>query len=406
MNSNLNDQEFIDAIIENQHLLLSASAASNRDKIEHTQSSHFLTREEQQNIEDTIQNQKILEETPDFNIFDLLQSEERLEMASLLEAVNNSVDFISYLPQISVNSANKILENVEINTRKEEQTSSIQDELIIESNNDMGSLDQFSQLCDLFSIGRDLKTEPTSIETNRSLSSSATSQEPKPARASTRLASRKSNNNLNEAFEYTQLKPLSKRASKSYLLDSKKRKRSLDSDEYEHHLSANSESTSVIESNDNSYDSSGFNESTFLDRKVLKKASKFNESLEENSNNSSSYEDDDFMEHMDENSNDREFKNYVRRYERESSMNVKRQKRLFSDIETESFTNPIKKESNKEAATRYRLKKLSEKDTLFETRMHLEKENDNVKKKIELAQTEISYLKNILVQMLLTKGVL
>ena len=128
--------------------------------------------------------------------------------------------------------------------------------------------------------------------------------------------------------------------------------------------------------------------------------------MEENSNNSSSFEDDEFLTNIDENSNDREFINYVRRYERESSMSVKRQKRLLSDLESESFTNPIKKESNKEAATRYRLKKLSEKDTLFETRMHLEKENDNVKKKIELAQTEINYLKNILVQMLLTKGVL
>ena len=401
MNSNLSDPEFIDAIIENQHLLLSASAMKNKAKVENVQSSHFLTTQEKENIEEEIQNQAVLEEASDFNIFDLLQSDERLEMASLLEAVNNSVDFISYLPQISVNSANKILENVEINTRKEDQSSSIQEELIIESNNDMGSIDQFSQLCDLFSIGRDLKVEPTSVETSKLIS-----QELKPARTSTRLATRKSNNNLNEAFEYTQFKATGKRASKNYSLENKKRKRSLDSDEYEQNLSANSESTSVIESNDNSFDSSGFNESTFLNRKVLKKASKFNESVEENSNNSSSYEDDDFLENMDENSNDREFKNYVRRYERESSMNVKRQKRLFSDLESESFTNPIKKESNKEAATRYRLKKLSEKDTLFETRMHLEKENDNVKKKIELAQTEISYLKNILVQMLLTKGVL
>jgi hypothetical protein len=400
MNSNLNDPEFIDAIIENQHLLLSASASANKIKTDQTQSSQFLSTQEQENIEEKIQNQVVLEEGSDFNIFDLLQSEERLEMASLLEAVNNSVDFISYLPQISVNSANKILENFEMNSKKEEP--SIQDELIVVSNENMSSIDQFSQMCDLFSIERDIKVESTSIETNKS-----SAQDLKPARTSVRLASRKSNTNLNDAFEYTQFKSVDKRAPKSYSLENKKRKRSLDSDDYEQNLSANSENTSVIESNENSLDSSGLNDSTFMNRKSLKKSSKrFNQSVEENSNNSSSFEDDDFMTNMDENSNDREFINYVRRYERESSMNAKRQKRLLSDFESESFTNPIKKESNKEAATRYRLKKLSEKDTLFETRMHLEKENDNVKKKIELAQTEINYLKNILVQMLLTKGVL
>jgi hypothetical protein len=73
---------------------------------------------------------------------------------------------------------------------------------------------------------------------------------------------------------------------------------------------------------------------------------------------------------------------------------------------TDSLNDPLKKESNKEAATRYRLKKLSEKDRLFETRVKLEKDNDQVKKRIELAQTEINYLKNLLVQMLLTKGAL
>lgn len=67
---------------------------------------------------------------------------------------------------------------------------------------------------------------------------------------------------------------------------------------------------------------------------------------------------------------------------------------------------PAKKESNKEAASRYRMKKLSEKDRLFETKEYLEKQNDDVKKKIDHVQTEINYLKNIIVQMLLTKGVL
>jgi hypothetical protein len=68
--------------------------------------------------------------------------------------------------------------------------------------------------------------------------------------------------------------------------------------------------------------------------------------------------------------------------------------------------NPIKKESNKEAATRYRLKKISEKDKLFETRFNLEKENDSKRRQIELVQTEINYLKTILVQFILTKSCL
>ncbi len=70
------------------------------------------------------------------------------------------------------------------------------------------------------------------------------------------------------------------------------------------------------------------------------------------------------------------------------------------------LNDPNKKDANKEAATRYRLKKLSEKDQMFETRMLLEKENNEVKRRCELVQTEINYLKNILVQMLLTKGVI
>jgi hypothetical protein len=82
---------------------------------------------------------------------------------------------------------------------------------------------------------------------------------------------------------------------------------------------------------------------------------------------------------------------------------TKRESKRESD---DAGLDPVKKESNKEAATRYRLKKISEKDKLFETRSGLEKENDFVKRKIELVQTEINYLKNILVQMILTKSLI
>ena len=73
---------------------------------------------------------------------------------------------------------------------------------------------------------------------------------------------------------------------------------------------------------------------------------------------------------------------------------------------SKSINEAPKKESNKEAASRYRMKKLSEKDRLFEAKQELEKQNDDVKKKIDHVQTEINYLKNIIVQMLLTKGIL
>ena len=43
---------------------------------------------------------------------------------------------------------------------------------------------------------------------------------------------------------------------------------------------------------------------------------------------------------------------------------------------------------------------------MFETRMILEKENDDVKRRCEIVHTEINYLKNLLVQMLLTKGII
>jgi hypothetical protein len=63
-----------------------------------------------------------------------------------------------------------------------------------------------------------------------------------------------------------------------------------------------------------------------------------------------------------------------------------------------------KKQSNKEAAIRYRQKKMKEKYDLFKTRDGLKSENEDLKKKIEDIQLEISFVKNILVEMLLKKN--
>lgn len=63
-----------------------------------------------------------------------------------------------------------------------------------------------------------------------------------------------------------------------------------------------------------------------------------------------------------------------------------------------------KKQSNKEAAIKYRQKKMKEKYDLFKTRDGLKSENEDLKKKIEDIQLEISFVKNILVEMLLKKN--
>lgn len=87
-------------------------------------------------------------------------------------------------------------------------------------------------------------------------------------------------------------------------------------------------------------------------------------------------------------------------------MDSRRSSLHSTDYGNEDENSPLKKDSNKDAAFRYRLKKLSEKDRLFETRELLERENGEVKRRIDLAQAEISYLKTLLVQMLLNKGYL
>lgn len=121
-------------------------------------------------------------------------------------------------------------------------------------------------------------------------------------------------------------------------------------------------------------------------------------------------DDDDDLENVERNSDDDELDDE----DSSNSENCSSSGR-FSHRENKSMSSkkskfmldtPVKKDSNKEAANRYRLKKISEKDKLFETRFNLEKENDSVKRRIELVQTEINHLKNILVQMILTKSVL
>lgn len=118
-------------------------------------------------------------------------------------------------------------------------------------------------------------------------------------------------------------------------------------------------------------------------------------------------EDDDGEDEEDENSNQLT----VKRKTRSNNKNGKKMLKTGSRTSkrknsTDSSNGVFKKDSNKEAATRYRIKKMSEKDQLFETKVHLEKQNYDTQKKIDHVQTEINYLKNLLCQVLLTKGIL
>ena len=133
------------------------------------------------------------------------------------------------------------------------------------------------------------------------------------------------------------------------------------------------------------------------------------DTLDSNTNDD---ENDDEEDEDDEDDQDEEDTNQfaVKRKTRSTSKNGKKISKTLnrtSKRKTSTDSNGMfKKESNKEAATRYRIKKMSEKDQLFETKVHLEKQNDDTQKKIDHVQTEINYLKNLLCQVLLTKGIL
>jgi hypothetical protein len=413
-------------LIENQDLLL--SSALNITNINNdlnydsysfingvvTDGSNFNERQvQQQTFIRQLSKMDIKDEIIDLNIFDMLQSEDP-EMTSLLESINNG-DIIGYLPQISVNSANKILDNaagtsssIERNASSNSISTLIKLDELIENNPE--NSDSFKDICDLLALNKsDIENVKlaTSNQNNNELSLTPplTPTTLKPSRSSLRIKSRKqqtADEQSNLATTTTNLASIrtTRRQTSLKQKHENKRKISVEEDEENENEDLVKKSRLLNNSNDNSVDS---NQAAYL-----------------NDNGFSfdnDYSNDDFnllassISH-DDNSNDRDFKEYVKRTrleanERDRFMQRTKERR-FSDISASNSgvtTDPIKKESNKEAATRYRLKKLNEKDQLFETRIHLEKENDQVKKKIELVQTEINYLKMLLVQMLLSKGV-
>ncbi len=341
-------------------------------------------------------------------------------MTSLLESINNG-DMVAYLPQISVNSANKILDNVagDSSTSANQNYIVKLDELIENTNENS---EQFKQFCDLLALNKsdleDAKKLSKRSDSNISLTPPLTPVELKPSRVSLRIKTRKqlqssgeSSDHLNTSTSSTRITRRQSSIAKTSARQQSKRKLSLE-DEADQDIMK--KSRLINNSNDNSIDSSiqtlDLNESDIL----------ANIDLFDNDDECSNDVVNFNINNIDENSNEREFKEYVRRTRLLDSNSGSNRSRLMyhqhrikertmsdasSNMESGSSTDPVKKESNKEAATRYRLKKLNEKDQLFETRIQLEKENDQVKKKIELVQTEINYLKMLLCQMLMSKGI-
>lgn len=292
------------------------------------------------------------DEVIDTDLFEFLRSEDP-DVLSLLESLNNS-DFQqpAYLPQISINTTNQILNEEIVHTTPNPN---------IANETEKPQLRKFS--LDDTCFKQEVESPPA--------------QEPQsdltPSRVSLRLINRRGDGNLrlykkNQDMVVATRSKVKKEPKR--LGNSAKRKTSIDDERDSLFSNENSNDNNTYKSVDNSvgYES---------DEHIY-------------------FDDDDFTPNLCENSNEREFQEFVFNY---NQNNIRANKSLDQ-------ADPTKKDANKEAATRYRLKKLSEKDQIFETRMMLEKENEEVKRRCELVTTEINYLKNLLVQTMLTKGMI
>lgn len=298
------------------------------------------------------------DEIIDSDLFEFLRSEDP-EVMSLLESLNNS-DLIQpqkqpvYLPQISINTTNQVLDDV---------------------NN---SSTQADPQLSIFNLTNDhLKQEVLSPPSQPEV---IQPEVPAASRVSLRLIKRRNNHNSSNANLFTDLVRPKKEPKRL-----KKRNRSIDD-----RTDVDEGGSLFSNSNENSSD----NNSTYNSK-----------SMGYESDEHIYFEDDDFSpsacQLLEENSNEREFQEFVLNYNEQRNVNG-----LGDGLDVIELDGTVKKDANKEAATRYRLKKLSEKDRMFEMRMGLEKENDEIKRRCELVVTEINYLKSLLVQMLLTKGVM
>lgn len=286
------------------------------------------------------------DEIIDSDIFEFLRSEDP-DVVSLIESLSNSESVIkpNFLPQISVNTTNSVLNSTETTYEA--------------SNDEKPQQYSIVHLTDTTTVKQEVHSPPQ--PDHKTISGN----EIVPSRVSQRLIKRRGTKPkvIKEKTIITTTR--SKKEPKRLNSLPKTRKASIDED------------SGSLFSNENSNDNNAF---------------KSIDSVGYESDEHIYFDDDDFTPAANENSNEREFQEFVLNYNHQNA-----------DIRIQ--LDPTKKDANKEAATRYRLKKLSEKDQMFETRMMLEKENDEVKRRCELVNTEINYLKNLMVQMLLSKGV-
>ncbi|CAF1098013.1 unnamed protein product [Brachionus calyciflorus] len=289
--------------IENQDLLLSCTLSDQNE-------FSFLNEEPPINpsnfISVDLNEQKEIKDEIDFDIFDILQQQDP-DIVRLLESVSSDTT-PNYLPQISINTTTRVLDDFE-NKETSQIVSLAESNDNLEENNDIKNVN------------------PVTLT-------------PTPSRVSMRLIKKKKPFS-DEIYD----EPKKARKTPIKAQKAQKRKRSIDDEE----------DLKINNHNENTFDESVYNDDSC--------------SLQ-------SYD-----------------SKYFTMGSRGSRLDSK-------DLD------PIKKESNKEAATRYRIKKSNERESLFQTKQNLEKDNDQIRQRIELIQIEISYLKNMLVQTLLTKGIL
>lgn len=353
------DQDFTKNLIANQDVLLSPIEQPNDTSLDFF--SFINNNNTMLNVIEQSGGGIALAQELDYNNMFQILREDDPEVVQLLETLNGSDFAIDFLPQLSLNTAAKVLD---------ESIESVTDRLQTDSE----QLQEEQQLQPAVAYQTiQLKTEFNEdeiIQTNQMIKSTRSSQ---------RLLVKKEKR---KNYKST----ASNGGGGSSRI--KKRKRSIDDED---DLSLNSSENDFIAA------------AATSDHKQVKRIVTNSVDFETDEHIYCD-DDDDEDENEEINSTDyfsnddddgeKDFKNYVRNYN------------LVQKTKLNNKHDPNKKESNKEAATRYRLKKLSEKDRLFETRMCLENENSDVKRKIESTQTEINYLKSLLVQLLLTKGVL
>lgn len=344
----------------------------------------------------------IKEEHIDLNFFDSLLGDSDPEMSSLLDLINNG-DFVNYnlpsRPEEPYTPTPTVIPNPPPSSSNTTTTTVIKlDELMMDphthhnAQNDGANSDSFKDFCELLALNKsDITTESSEITNTESKKSSTTATEEnlnniKPSRVSQRLKSKRSRlieetDEVKEEVEQpSQNKP-----------NSTKRKRSLEGDDQVVTISDShsSDGEDVMLGGESSTggSSSGIGNTLFNDI---------------DHDTSDLFDDDEYTNRKNR------LKEFVKRAQMDR-MDLNSSSRRLSEFEVGDLDVGGllggKKDSNKEAATKYRLKKLSEKDQLFDMRGTLEKDNDGVKKKIELVQTEINYLKMLLVQMLTARGV-